>query len=46
MKLIISSWFEFEADAPGLLMKLSFLGLKFNLDALFVSEAKCSWSVN
>ena len=46
MKVIISSWFEFQADAPSLLFKLSFLSLEFNLDAWFVSEAKCSWSVN
>ena len=33
MKLIISFWFEFEANAPGLGMKLSSLSLEFNLGA-------------
>ena len=33
MKLIISFWFQFEANAPGLGMKLSSLSLEFNLGA-------------
>ena len=33
MKLIISFLFEFEANAPGLGMKLSSLSLEFNLGA-------------
>ena len=42
MKQIISFWFEFEADAPGLGMKLSSLSLEFNLSAWIGSEAECS----
>ena len=45
MKLIISSRFEFEADAPGLSMTLSSLSLEFNLNAWFVSEANYKFLV-
>ena len=40
MKLIISFWFEFEANAPSLGMKLSSLSLEFNLGTWFVSVNK------
>ena len=45
MKLIISSWFEFEADAPALSMTLSSLSLELNLNAWFVSEANYKFLV-
>ena len=33
MRLIIISWFEFEANTPGWFIKLSSLCLQFNLGA-------------